>query len=56
MKYVVGYDKDKTFVVLYETNNVRLALLMAKKYREAGKEDVKTKKRGLTGLPMYDII
>lgn len=47
MKYVVGYETNKTFVTLYETNNVRLALLMAKRYNEAGKESVKVKKKVL---------
>lgn len=56
MKYVIGYEGNKGFVVLEETNNVRVALLRVKRYKLAGREDVKIKKRGLTGLPLYDIM
>lgn len=45
MKYVVGYDKGGKFIILYESNNKRLALLMCEKHRATNKEDVKIKKR-----------
>lgn len=47
MKYVVGYDQEKGFITLYEGNNLRAALLMAKKIgsQKEGKI-IKIKKRG----------
>lgn len=44
-KYVVGYEREGKFAVLYESDNLRLAMVIAKKYREARKEEIKIKKR-----------
>lgn len=46
MRYVVGYDKEGKFVVLCETNNLRIALLKAKKASVKRTEEIKIKKRG----------
>lgn len=46
MKYIVGYYNEKArFIILYETNNSRLALLIANKYRATRKDDIKVVKR-----------
>lgn len=49
MTYVVGYDKDKTFVVLYECNSLRAALAMRKHYDNKRTEEIKVKKKILKG-------
>lgn len=46
MKYVVGYDREGKFIVLYECNNLRIAALMAKKFDSQRKEEIKVKRRG----------
>lgn len=50
MMYVVGYDKEKTFVVLYECKNFRAALAMRKHYDNKRIEEIKVKKKILKGL------
>lgn len=45
MKYVVGYDHEGKFIVLYESNNLRAVLLRAKKAKAQRKEEIKIKKR-----------
>lgn len=44
-RYVVGYELEGKFAILYESDNLRLAMVIAKKYREARKEEIKIKKR-----------
>lgn len=44
-KYVVGYERDGKFVVLYEYESVYVALSMVKALKAKGKGNVKIKKR-----------
>ena len=44
-KYVIGYEREGKFVILHESDNLRLAMLMANKYKTARKEEIKIKKR-----------
>lgn len=44
MMYVVGYERDDKFIILYKSNNSRLALLMCKKYNTTSEKNVKIKK------------
>ena len=50
MKYVVGYSHEGKFVVLYESENVRMAMLIANKYKATSTEEIKIKK-GLDNQP-----
>lgn len=45
MKYMVGYEKEGKFVILFEGNNLRIARIMAQKFSELRKEIIKLKKR-----------
>lgn len=44
-KYVVGYELRDKFVVLFDTNCLKTAMLIAEKYRVSRKEKIKVKKR-----------
>lgn len=44
-KYVVGYDTEKGFVVLYETDSAKVALTMKKMYTKKNIHEIKIKKR-----------
>ncbi len=44
MKYIVGFENNGKFYILYKTNNARLAMLMVKKLQAKRKEEIKIKK------------
>lgn len=44
-KYVVGYDWQGKFVILFDTNCLKTAMLIADKYQASRKEKIKVKKR-----------
>lgn len=44
-KYVVGYDTEQGFVVLCESDSMRTAMTMRRKYADRRTEEIKVKKR-----------
>lgn len=44
-KYVLGYEKEGKFVILYESNNKRVILLMVKKYMTTKGDEIRIRKR-----------
>lgn len=46
-RYIVGYEQAGKFVTLHKSDNIRLAITMANKYRATRKEEIKIKKKGL---------
>lgn len=44
-KYVIGYSKDGRFVVLQETDNLRVAVAVRRVYADRRSEEITIKKR-----------
>ena len=44
-RYVVGYDSDKGFVVLHDTDSAKVAVAMRRALEKKRKEELKIKKR-----------